>query len=92
MVLALYNTLTRKKERFVPLQDKRFRIYDCGPTVWAEQHIGNLYRYDPLHVLRVADEEWVVSVRRGRHLFDLPQARDGETVVSLQFDGASFCW
>ena len=54
MVLALYNTLTRKKERFVPLQDKRFRIYDCGPTVWAEQHIGNLYRYIVSDVLRRA--------------------------------------
>ncbi|OLC53273.1 MAG: cysteine--tRNA ligase [Chloroflexi bacterium 13_1_40CM_4_68_4] len=54
MVLALYNTLARKKEPFVPLRDKRYRIYDCGPTVWAEQHIGNLYRYIVSDVLRRA--------------------------------------
>ena len=54
MVLALYNTLARKKEPFVPLRDERYRIYDCGPTVWAEQHIGNLYRYIVSDVLRRA--------------------------------------
>ena len=52
MALALYNTLTRRKEPFVPLHDDRYRIYDCGPTVWAEQHIGNLYRYIVSDVLR----------------------------------------
>ena len=52
MALALYNTLTRKKEPFVALHDDRYRIYDCGPTVWAEQHIGNLYRYIVSDVLR----------------------------------------
>jgi cysteinyl-tRNA synthetase len=50
--LALYNTLTQRKEPFVPLHDEKYRIYDCGPTVWAEQHIGNLYRYIVSDVLR----------------------------------------
>src|SRR5213594_3588213 len=52
VVLALYNTMTRTKQPFVPLEGSRFRIYDCGPTVWAEQHIGNLYRYIVSDVLR----------------------------------------
>jgi cysteinyl-tRNA synthetase len=52
LALALYNTLTRKKEPFVPLHNDKYRIYDCGPTVWAEQHIGNLYRYIVSDVLR----------------------------------------
>ena len=47
MVLKLYNTLTRKKEKFIPLDKKRKRVffYGCGPTVYWYQHIGNLRRY-----------------------------------------------
>src|SRR5258706_4771009 len=41
MTLRLYNTLTRTKEDFVPLDPKRVRIYVCGPTVYDFAHIGN---------------------------------------------------
>ncbi|HUU27191.1 MAG TPA: cysteine--tRNA ligase [archaeon] len=37
----LYNTLTRKKEKFVPLDPPLVRIYCCGPTVYDYPHIGN---------------------------------------------------
>jgi len=37
----LYNTLTRKKELFVPLDPPRVRIYSCGPTVYKDIHVGN---------------------------------------------------
>ncbi len=39
--LMLYNTLTRRKERFEPLDPKNVRIYVCGPTVYDYAHIGN---------------------------------------------------
>lgn len=39
--LKLYNTLTRKKEDFVPIDDKNVRMYVCGPTVYDFAHIGN---------------------------------------------------
>jgi cysteinyl-tRNA synthetase len=41
MVLQIYNTLTRKKEPFVPLDPKNVRMYVCGPTVYDYAHIGN---------------------------------------------------
>jgi cysteinyl-tRNA synthetase len=41
MTLRLYNTLTRTKEDFVPLDEKNVRIYVCGPTVYDFAHIGN---------------------------------------------------
>jgi cysteinyl-tRNA synthetase len=41
MVLRLYNTLTRAKEEFVPLDTSRVRMYVCGPTVYDFAHIGN---------------------------------------------------
>ena len=42
MDLKLYNSFTRKKEIFKPLFDNEVRIYSCGPTVYSQQHIGNL--------------------------------------------------
>ncbi|MCH8886439.1 MAG: cysteine--tRNA ligase [SAR324 cluster bacterium] len=45
MELKLYNTLTRAKEVFQPLEAGKAGIYTCGPTVYAEAHIGNLRSY-----------------------------------------------
>ncbi|HIJ54986.1 MAG TPA: cysteine--tRNA ligase [Deltaproteobacteria bacterium] len=42
MQLYLYNTLTRKKEAFKPIEDKKVGLYTCGPTVYNFAHIGNL--------------------------------------------------
>lgn len=41
MSITLYNTLTRKKERFVPQDPHRVTMYACGPTVYHYAHIGN---------------------------------------------------
>ena len=41
MTLQLYNTLTRKKELFVPVNNEHLRMYVCGPTVYDDIHIGN---------------------------------------------------
>jgi cysteinyl-tRNA synthetase len=41
MPLMIYNTLTRSKEEFVPLQDNIVRIYVCGPTVYDKAHVGH---------------------------------------------------
>jgi cysteinyl-tRNA synthetase len=41
MAIQLYNTLTRKKEAFVPLEPGKVKMYVCGPTVYNYIHIGN---------------------------------------------------
>lgn len=41
MTVTMYNTLTRKKEVFRPLEPGRVRMYVCGPTVYNHIHIGN---------------------------------------------------
>ena len=41
MTLRLHNTLTRRKEEFVPLDPANVRMYVCGPTVYDRIHIGN---------------------------------------------------
>jgi len=44
-MIKLYNTATRKLQIFKPLKAKKVGIYSCGPTVYWNQHIGNLYAY-----------------------------------------------
>ena len=41
MGLKLYNTLTRKKEEFIPVIDGKISMYTCGPTVYDYIHVGN---------------------------------------------------
>ncbi|MGD6943678.1 cysteine--tRNA ligase [Cytobacillus gottheilii] len=41
MAIQLYNTLTRKKEPFIPLEEGKVKMYVCGPTVYNYIHIGN---------------------------------------------------
>lgn len=41
MPLKIYNTLTRNKETFVPIEPGKVRMYVCGPTVYGYIHIGN---------------------------------------------------
>ena len=39
--MKIYNTLTRKKEEFQPIEEGKVRMYVCGPTVYNYIHIGN---------------------------------------------------
>lgn len=42
MDLILYNTLTKKKEKFIPINKEEVKIYSCGPTVYKDATIGNM--------------------------------------------------
>ena len=44
-MLRLYNTLSRKLEILVPLEQGLYKMYTCGPTVYRDAHIGNLRSY-----------------------------------------------
>jgi len=41
IMIQIYNTLSRKKEEFTPIEDGKIRMYLCGPTVYNYIHIGN---------------------------------------------------
>jgi cysteinyl-tRNA synthetase len=45
MAVQLYNTMSRTKEPFAPLDPPHVGIYTCGPTVYNYQHIGNMRTY-----------------------------------------------
>ena len=50
--MKIYNTLSRKKEEFVPIEPGKVRIYACGPTVYNFIHIGNARPICVFDVLR----------------------------------------
>lgn len=50
--MKIYNTLTRRKEDFVPIDEKEIKIYVCGPTVYNYFHIGNARPFVVFDTLR----------------------------------------
>ena len=51
-MLKLYNTLTRNKDEFIPLDKEMVKMYSCGPTVYSEAHVGNMRAYIFMDTLR----------------------------------------
>ena len=50
--MKIYNTLTRKKEEFVPIDENEIKVYVCGPTVYNFFHIGNARPFVVFDTLR----------------------------------------
>ena len=51
-MLKLYNTLTRNKDEFIPLDKEVVKMYSCGPTVYSAAHVGNMRAYIFMDTLR----------------------------------------
>lgn len=73
MAVKLYNTLTRKKQVFKPLHNKRVGLYTCGPTVYNFAHIGNLRTYIFEDVLRRVLE---YSGYKVKHVMNITDVED----------------
>jgi cysteinyl-tRNA synthetase len=73
MPLSLYNTLTRRKEPFEPMDPTRIGLYVCGPTVYDRAHIGNARAVVAFDVLyRVLRHEYGADhVRYVRNITDV---------------------
>ncbi|MGF3585092.1 MAG: cysteine--tRNA ligase [Thermoplasmatota archaeon] len=52
MTLKIYNTLTKKKEKFVPVEKGKVKMYVCGMTVYSDAHIGHARTYFAFDVIR----------------------------------------
>ncbi len=97
--LYLYNTLTRKKEEFKPLQDQKVGLYTCGPTVYNFAHIGNLRTYlfedflkrvllydgfEVDHVMNITDVGHLTSDEdEGEDKIELGARREGKTAREI---------
>jgi cysteinyl-tRNA synthetase len=89
MPLRLYNTLTRQKEVFAPIDRANVRLYACGPTVYDHLHIGNgrmLIVFDVLFRLlrREYGESYVTYVRNVTDVDDKINARAAERGVDIR--------
>jgi len=92
-VLTLYNTLSRKKEPFRPLDAANVRIYVCGPTVYDFAHIGNarpVIVFDVLYRLlrQLYGPEHVTYVRNITDVDDKINARAAEEYPNLPLNEA----
>lgn len=104
MSLRIYNTLTRKKELFEPIEPGRVGLYTCGPTVYNYAHIGNLRTYvfedvlkrvlmmcgyEVRHVMNVTDVGHLVSdADEGEDKMVVGAMREGKSVHQI----ADFYW
>jgi len=92
--LMLYDTLTRRKRPFEPIESGRVRMYVCGPTVYSDPHIGNFrtfmvgdilhrwleYRgYDVFHVMNITDIDDKTIRDSGREGVSLKEFTDRYT-------------
>jgi cysteinyl-tRNA synthetase len=71
MEIKLYNTLTRRREQFIPLNEGKVGMYACGPTVYDYAHIGNLRTYVFEDVLRRSLEYNGLQVRHVMNITDV---------------------
>lgn len=74
--VCLYNTLTRRKEFFVPREPGKVQIYTCGPTVYSPQHIGNMRPYMFADLLRRALSLEGLSVYHVTNITDVGHLTD----------------
>jgi cysteinyl-tRNA synthetase len=97
--LFLYNTLTRRKEEFIPIDEGKVRMYCCGPTVYNYAHIGNLRSYffedilkrvllyngyEVIHVMNITDVGHLVSdADEGEDKMEKGAKREGKTVWEI---------
>src|SRR5450759_4957644 len=89
MELHLYDTLTKKKRPFVPLDPDNVRMYVCGPTVYDFAHIGNarpVIVFDVLFRLlrHIYGDARVTYVRNVTDVDDKINARAAERGISIR--------
>ncbi|WP_455482391.1 cysteine--tRNA ligase [Bartonella sp. B35(2025)] len=91
--LRFYNTLTRKKENFIPIDATKVRLYVCGPTVYDYAHIGNarpVIVFDILFRLlrHVYGNDYVIYVRNITDVDDKINARAACEYPELKLNDA----
>ena len=69
--LKVYNTITRNKEEFKPLEGNTVKIYNCGPTVYTYAHIGNFRTFLFDDTLRRVLEYLGYEVRQVMNITDV---------------------
>ncbi len=98
-MIKLYNTLTRKKEKFIPIKKGKVGLYTCGPTVYWYAHVGNLRSYvfadvlkrvltynglEVKHIINVTDVGHLTSdADSGEDKLEASAAKEGKTASEI---------
>ena len=69
--MQIYNTLTRQLEKFEPIDPPKVTFYQCGPTVYSHQHIGNLFSAVKGDLIRRALQYLDYDVKYTRNITDV---------------------
>src|SRR5256886_17399544 len=69
--LRIYDSASRSVKPLVPLRPGGVGMYNCAPTVYDRQHIGNLYSYIVAHVLRRTLEHFGLGLKQVMHITDV---------------------
>ena len=87
--MKLYNSLTRTKEEFIPINPKEVKMYTCGPTVYHFAHIGNLRTYIMEDVLEKYLRYLGYPVKRVMNITDVGHlSSDADTGEDKMLKGA----
>ena len=87
--MQIYNTLTRKKDEFIPREQGKVAMYTCGPTVYHYAHIGNLRSYIMEDVLEKYLRYVGYDVKRVMNITDVGHlTSDGDTGDDKMLKGA----
>ena len=98
-MLKLYNTMTREKEEFVPIEKGKVGMYSCGPTVYWFGHAGNMRSYiladvlkrvltydgfDVKHIINVTDVGHLTSdADEGEDKMEAAASKEGKTAKEI---------
>ena len=95
--MKLYNTLTKKVEKFIPNEEGKVKMYTCGPTVYHFAHIGNLRTYISEDILEKGlkfigyDVERVMNITDvGHNVGDGDSGEDKMSVASKRENKSSY--
>jgi cysteinyl-tRNA synthetase len=69
--MKIYNTLTKKSEKFVPTEEGKVKMYVCGPTVYGPSHLGHASTYIAFDIIRRAFEYLGYDVKYVVNLTDI---------------------
>ena len=69
--MKIYNTLSRRVEKFIPNEDGKVKLYTCGPTVYHFAHIGNIRNYIGNDILEKTLKYVGYDVKRAMNITDV---------------------
>ena len=91
--MKIYNSLSHKKEDFIPRDGNKVSMYTCGPTVYHYAHIGNLRSYIMEDILEKYLRYAGYDVTRVMNITDVGHlTSDGDTGDDKMLKGVSVFW